>query len=122
MVYDILDIYKFFHNNLTFERNVVEGLAVKFKVFYPNCNENIEFENCCKIEDHSAGKIKTFYHINISLVNGLRTIGKGQTAGKISYGMLNVSAPPTTYKKHEDKLRRLRNLVEKVGKKLLKKL
>lgn len=91
-------------------------------MFYPNCNENIEFENCCKIEDHSAGKIKTFYHINISLVNGLRSIGKGQDASKIIYGMFNVSAPPTTYKKHENKLRRLRNLVETVGKNLLKKL
>lgn len=118
MVYDIVDIYKLFESinelavckfcqhNLTFERNVVAGLAVKFKLFCPNCNENIEFENCSKIEDHFADKKQTFYDINLRLVNGLRSIGKGQTAGKIICGMLNVPAPPTTYKKHEDKLLR----------------
>lgn len=135
MDYDIVDIFKIFESIIelavckfcqhifTFERNVVEGLGVKFKVFYPNCNENIEFENCCKIEDHSAGKTQTFYDIKLRLVNGLRSIGKGQTAGKIISGMLNF----LLLLQHIRNMRisyegTLRNLVETVGKKLLKKI
>uniref|UniRef100_A0A1B6FLX7 Mutator-like transposase domain-containing protein n=1 Tax=Cuerna arida TaxID=1464854 RepID=A0A1B6FLX7_9HEMI len=116
MVHDILDIYKFFEcirdfvvckycqHNLTFERNVVEGLAIKCKVLCHNCNENITFENCSKIVDDSTKQ--TYYDVNLRLVNGLRSIGKGQTAGKMLCGILNISAPPTNYKKHESKLLR----------------
>lgn len=116
LVYDILDIHKLFEtikdlavcrhckHSLSFERNVLVGLAVKLKIFCTNCNENITYENCSNTVDNSNGRKTTFYDLNLRLVNGLRSIGKGQTAGKIICGMLNIPAPPTKYRKHEEKL------------------
>lgn len=112
--YDIVDLNLLFsafgelavckncHHKLSFEKRAIEGLATQVHIFCSNCNEiDKAFDNCCKIEQTLDGKQENFYDINLRLVNGLRSIGKGQTAGQILCGVLNLPPPPSKYSKYE---------------------
>lgn len=49
-------------------------------------------------------KPEVFYDINLRLVNGLRSIGKGYAASQITCGALNLPPPPSKYSKYESVL------------------
>lgn len=89
-------------HNLSIEKKIISGLACTIKIFCLACSAKTEMVNCKKITVPQEGnKRKALYDLNIRLVYGFRTIGKGQTAAKIVCGILNVPPPPVRYNFHE---------------------
>ena len=88
--------------NLNFDKQSIVGLATKLRIFCSNCTEmDKTFENCEKVVLNTGEKSEIFYDLNLRLVNGLRSIGKGHTAGQILCGAMNLPPPPTKYSNHE---------------------
>lgn len=93
------------HHSLGFRKTSLEGLATQLNIFCPNCSGiNKTFNNCTKIEQVVSEKPEVFYDIDLRLVNGLRSIGKGYTASQIICGVLNLPPPPSKYSKYESVL------------------
>lgn len=118
MEYDIVDLHQLFESlnqvasckicrhNLGFERQPVVGLAVRVRLFCANCESNsCTYVNSLLVKD-TVDNNQTYYDLNLRLVQGLRSIGKGQTAGKILLACLILPPPPAKYKKYEDRLLR----------------
>lgn len=62
------------------------------------------FEDVCFQEANTVlgvGPSQKFYDLNLRLVYGLRTVGKGLTSALSLCGILNLPAPPSKYHRHE---------------------
>lgn len=101
-------ICRFCYHNLTISKKTLVGLATRFIIqcSNKNCkNSDKSFDNCDKIvvKNDIEDNLKTdlFYDLNLRLVYGLRSIGKGYTAARVLLGLLNLPAPPTKYFKHQ---------------------
>ena len=81
-----LAVCKFCHTTLQISKKSLSGLASKFRIFCGNCEfSDKSFVNCkeiCFADNSPTGLGLTdnkCYDLNLRLVYGLRTIGKGYT-------------------------------------------
>lgn len=81
--------------------NVHVGVASQLEIYCSFCNFTEKFYNSRKIE---ATESNLFYDVNVRLVYGLRCIGKGQKAGQVLCGILNLPQPPSKFKSYIDVL------------------
>jgi hypothetical protein len=90
-------------HQLSFKKTPVVGLVNKLKVICSNCNNGKEFYNCDSVEvkDEKGETNNTYYDLNLRLVYGLRSLGKGHTGAQLLCGILNLPPPPTHYSDHE---------------------
>lgn len=91
-------------SNLTinFERQF--GLAYEIVVSCTNCDDKSKLFSSPQVPVGLSNLIKPkhLFDINIRYVYGLRTIGKGPTAGKTLAGVMNLPPPPTRFSPYVD--------------------
>lgn len=75
------------------------GLAADISLSCQNCTCNVSFWST---ESGKLGEIErnNCYDINVRLVYGLRSIGKGLAAGKMFCGVMNLPPPPSKFEKY----------------------
>lgn len=91
-------------NELTCRTVLRVGLATKLQIecSRPSCLKTT-FLTSPKVElCHEGKQVKDLYDINLRLVYGLRTIGKGQTSGDVLCAILNLPSPPTRFQRYVD--------------------
>lgn len=84
---------------LTLQQNNNAGLACKIQIYCAVCDVVSETNNSKYVTD--ADNIK-YYDINLRLVYGMRSIGKGKAAADMLCGVMNLPQPPFYYYKHEN--------------------
>lgn len=90
------------HAGLSFDKTRVVGLVSKINIYCSNCSNEKQFYNSeSTIAENESGKQNKYYDLNLRLVYGLRSVGKGYTASKIICGIMNLPPPPTMYAEHE---------------------
>lgn len=78
------------------------GLAATLELFCAHCSFSEKF---CSSKKVVCDNGKPFYDVNIRLVYGLRSIGKGQASGQMLCAMLNLPQPPTRFLAYSTLLR-----------------
>jgi hypothetical protein len=90
------------NHSLKMTKSQISGLAHKIAVFCPSCDNKSEGLNCeeviCEKENNPN---KTLYDLNIRLVYGLRSIGKGLAAARLFCAVMNLPSPPGRYYEYE---------------------
>lgn len=102
------------HSYLKLSTKTLVGLATEITISCTVCDQsNKSFINCDKVcmpeinNEIGLKQDQTFYDLNLRLVYGLRTVGKGETPAQSICGILNLPAPPSKFKKHEAFLGRI---------------
>jgi hypothetical protein len=96
---------KICQHGLSYKKQQIIGLAAKITIFCPSCEANTtEFFNCKQTVVEKDENIKTFFDLNLRLVESFRSIGKGRTSAKVVCGLMNISPPPDSYREHEIQL------------------
>jgi hypothetical protein len=70
------------------------GVASQLELYCPFCDFSEKFYNSKKVDNSSSSNI---FDINIRLVYALRSIRRGQKAGQMLCGVLNVPQPPSKF-------------------------
>lgn len=100
-------VCKYCHCSLSLSRKTLSGLATQISLKCNSCDNLKKFNNCedvCFQETNTVlglGPSQKFYDLNLRLVYGLRTVGKGLTSALSLCGILNLPAPPSKYHRHE---------------------
>lgn len=87
---------------INFERQF--GLAYEIVISCTNCDDTNKFYSSPQVPVglSDSNKQKHLFDINIRYVYGLRTIGKGPTAGKTLAGVMNLPPPPSKFSTYVD--------------------
>lgn len=81
------------------------GLATELIIDCESCSRSSKYFTSPTV--HTAmedGKETTSFDVNVRYVYGLRSIGKGPTAGKMLAAIMNLPSPPYHYSKYTDLL------------------
>lgn len=72
------------------------GLACEMKIICACCKYEVTFYNSHASLFGENGRSRVF-DVNVRLVYGLRSIGKGSAAGKLFCGIMNLPSPPSKF-------------------------
>lgn len=86
------------HSKLKLSCKSVVGLVSEFNLICTSCGKDKSSLNSKSV---SANDNVVLYDLNLRLVYGLRSIGKGYSAAKNICGIMNLPPPPTMYLRHE---------------------
>lgn len=98
-------------NTLTIKRRTIVGLASELQFQCDVCKHKVMSTNCESIEikyekkkdkNDKKDKTITLYDLNIRLVYGLRSIGKGKAGADMMCAAMNLSPPPHRYFRYEE--------------------
>jgi hypothetical protein len=101
-------------NSLEISKTSLCGLASKIKISCTYCDKQEVFNNSKSITCDN----KILYDVNIRLVYGMRSIGRGKAAAETFCGVMNLNAPPFRFFDHE---KSLSHAVENICKSAMKK-
>lgn len=76
------------------------GLAAEMILHCKICQYSVSFFNSESVELSDGNNSCKYFDFNVRLVYGLRSIGKGMTAGKMFCGIMNLPPPPTKFGKY----------------------
>lgn len=94
-VFDAFAACKNCNGGLSLEIKRRIGLASELQVCCKNCKSCSTFFNCEKLEN-AESKVN-LYDLNMRFVYALRSIGKGQAAGRMLCGVMNLPPPPAKF-------------------------
>jgi hypothetical protein len=84
-------------NSVALNMKMLAGLACNIEVSCKHCNIISETNNSkCVTDEHNS-----FYDVNVRLVYGMRSIGKGKAAADMFCAIMNLPQPPYRYFKYE---------------------
>lgn len=87
------------HCKLKICKQHISGLACKISIQCESCDNSETMNNCESLESTQVleGKNTRLFYLNLRLVYGMRSIGKGRAAAEKVCGIMNLNPPVNLY-------------------------